>query len=149
MRDLVSTTRPDGQDTTAASPVGLPADFIQLTELCDRLVESRLGYCGQERFVIFAYCTGGEEVMWRDARSSGFGTGGWRTFEQEVVPAAAAHGGAVGEAASPGRDVILMDRARRMVYLAPRRSAEAFLAATAGQPLSTRPCLCAHDPPST
>ncbi len=65
-----------GCNSTAgeAVPVRLPQDFIELIELRPALSEHKLGYSRSEPFVIFGYCPGGGEVIWRDEYPSGVGT---------------------------------------------------------------------------
>jgi hypothetical protein len=129
-----------GSPTASRPP---PPDAIDLPELRGASIEHRLGYFGDEPVVVFGYCPGGEEVIWKDGRSSGFGTGGWRTFLQECAPLAARRGASLGDLTSVGTHVLLMDRLRGRVFAVPRQSAEDFLARVYGLPPPTRPCLCA------
>jgi hypothetical protein len=126
---------------TASRP--LPPDAIELPELRGASIEHRLGYFGDDPVVVFGYCPGGGEVIWKDGRSSGFGTGGWRAFLQEFAPLATRHGASLGDLASVGTHVLLMDRVCGAVCAVPRESAEEFLARAYGLPPPTRPCLCA------
>jgi hypothetical protein len=121
----------------------LPPSAVELIELRSASIERRLGYFRDAPFVIFGYCPGGGEVIWKDGQSSGFGTGGWKIFLQEIAPLAARCGASIGNLASIGTHVLLMDRIRRAVYALPRESAEDFLARIYGSPRSTRRCLCA------
>jgi hypothetical protein len=123
--------------------VVLPDGAVALTDLRAAAVEHGLGYFRSERFVIFGYCPGGGEVIWKDGHSSGFGTGGWRVFLEEIVPVAQRYGIGVGGVDSVGTHVLLIDRAQSAVYAVPRESAETFLAKINDVPLPTRPCLCA------
>ncbi|HWB53704.1 MAG TPA: hypothetical protein VG722_05905, partial [Tepidisphaeraceae bacterium] len=106
----------------------LPPDAVALVELRATAVERRLGYFRAERFVIFAYCPGGGEVIWKDGHSSGFGTGAWRMFLEEIAPLAAQYDVDLGGLESIGTHVLLLDRSRGVVYAAPRNSAEQYLA---------------------
>jgi hypothetical protein len=128
-----------GSGTASGPP---PPDAIELPELRRAAIENRLGYFGDEAFVLFGYCPGGGEVIWKDGRSSGFGTGGWNAFLQEFAPLAARRGASIGDLTSVGTHVLLMDRIRGGVYAVPRESAEQFLARANGLPPPTRPCLC-------
>lgn len=121
----------------------VPPEFVEIVELRSASLEYRLGYFRDERFVVFGYCPGGGEVIWKDGHGSGFGSGGWRTFLYEIGPAAARQGANVGHDDSIGSDVVLMDRARGVIYAAPRDRAEEFLARVNDVPLPRRRCLCA------
>jgi hypothetical protein len=121
----------------------LPPSAIELVDLRCASIEHRLGYFRDEPFVIFGYCPGGGEVIWKDGHSSGFGTGGWKIFLQEIAPLAAACGARIGDLTSAGTHVLLMDRIHGAVYALPRESAEDFLSRAYGLPRSTRRCLCA------
>jgi hypothetical protein len=121
----------------------LPRDAIELPELRGASIEHGLGYFGDEPFVVFGYCPGGGEVIWKDGPSSGFGTGGWRAFLQEFAPMAARRGASIGGLSSVGTHVLLMDRIGGEVFAVPRESAEEFLARAYGVPPQTRRCLCA------
>ena len=124
-------------------PARLPPNAIELIELRSASIEHRLGYFRDQPFVIFGYCPGGGEVIWKDGRSSGFGTGGWKIFLQEVAPLAARRGASIGDLTSVGTHVLLMDRIRGAIYAVPRESAEDFLSQAYGLPQPTRQCLCA------
>lgn len=135
-----------GRASTSGSPTASrppPPDAIELPELRGASIEHRLGYFGDEPVVVFGYCPGGGEVIWKDGRSSGFGTGGWRPFLQECAPLATRRRASLGDLTSVGTHVLLMDRLRGRVFAVPRQSAEEFLARAYGLPLPTRPCLCA------
>jgi hypothetical protein len=122
----------------------LPPDAIELPELRGASIEHRLGYFADEPVVVFGYCPGGGEVIWKDGRSSGFGTGGWRAFLQEFAPLVTSRGASAGDLTSVGTHVLWMDRPRGTVYAVPRQSAEEFLARAYGLPPPTRLCLCAQ-----
>jgi hypothetical protein len=127
----------------AAACIGLPPpDFIELTELRCASIERRLGYFRSEPFVIFGYCPGGGEVIWKDGHSSGFGTGGWKILLQELAPMAARHGVFLGDLTRAGTHVLVMDRTGGKIYAAPREPAEEFMAEHYGIPASHRRCLC-------
>lgn len=125
----------------AALPI--PSDFVELSELRGEPVDRRLGYFGNAPIVIFGYCPGGAEVIWRDGQSSGFGAGGWRLFLERIVPLARQHRVDIGDLAGAGTHVLLLDRSRGSLYAAPRRSAEIFLSLNYGITAPRRPCLCA------
>ena len=123
-------------------PEPLPAGFVRLAELVSSTIERQLGYFRNERVVVFGYCPGGGEVIWRDGSSSGFGAGGWRVFLEEISPLAARMGVKLGDLESIGTHVLLMDRLTGDVYGVPRDLAEATLARFYGTPTPNRPCLC-------
>lgn len=123
--------------------VELPAGFVELRDIRASAIERRLGYFRDDRFVIFGYCPGGGEILWKDNRSAGFGTGGWQTLLYEIAPLAAQHGAWLGSLESAGTHVLLLDRHEGTVYAAPRTQAEAYLAQVYGRLAPRRPCLCA------
>src|SRR6185312_11333860 len=127
----------------AMAALPLPPGIIELAELHSVSIDRQLGYFRDERFVLFGYCPGGGEVVWKDGHSAGFGTGGWRTFLEEIAPLANRLGCSLGSATSAGTHVLLVDRARGTVYVAEREPAEEFLARIYGIPPPTRRCLCA------
>jgi hypothetical protein len=120
----------------------LPANCVEIIELRSASIEHRLGYFRAEPLVIFAYCPAGGEVIWKDGHSSGFGTGGWRIFLEEIAPLAQRRGVRLGGLMSAGTHVLLMDRRHGTVYAAPRHVAEEFLVKAYGIPPPKRPCLC-------
>ena len=140
-------TLPNGSG--GAAHVALPARRMsaseELTELRGVTIEAKLGYFGSEDLVIFGYCPGGGEVVWKDGRSSGFGTGGWAIFLQEIVPLAARRGADLGGMSRVGTHVLLMNRSGGKIYVVRREAAEGFLAEACGVPPPTRRCLCALD----
>jgi hypothetical protein len=123
-------------------PPRLPPNAVELIELRSASIEHRLGYFRNDSFVIFGYCPGGGEVIWKDGHSSGFGTGGWKIYLQEIAPLAARRGTSIGDVTSVGTHVLLMDRINRVIYAAPRESAEEFLARIYGISAPNRRCLC-------
>jgi hypothetical protein len=120
----------------------VPGDFVECSELDIASVEQKLGYFGDAPLVIFAYCAGGAEVIWKDGNSSGFGTGGWQIFLEEIAPLALLHGVDLGSIGSAGTHVLLIDRQQHVVYAAPRRSADCFLCRHYGLAPPARQCLC-------
>lgn len=91
-------------------------------------VERKLGYFGQARFVLFYYEPRGEEVLWKDSWSYGFGTGAWAYFMDQVVPLARRYGVDLGSSEGSGSEVLIIDRFNGRAYFADRKSAERFLA---------------------
>ena len=91
-------------------------------------LDRSLGYFGDARYVCFRYEPRGEEVVWNDGRSYGFGAGGWQSFLDHVAPAAKTCG--VDRLA----DVLVVDRTDRRAYFATRQTAEAFVARQGGPP---------------
>lgn len=119
-----------------------PPGFVELIELRSVSMEQRLGYFRSDPVVIFGFCPGGGEVIWKDGHSSGFGTGGWKVFLYEIAPVAARYGRWLGSLESAGTDVLVLDRTRTTFFAASRAHAEAFLMRVYGLPISNRPCLC-------
>lgn len=103
-------------------------DFVSIGQQINPRIDRQLGYFGDARFVLFYYEPRGEEVIWKDGRSYGFGTGAWDTFFREIAPLAESHGVRVGDNASAGKDVLLVDRVRRSAYFAQRDRAERLVA---------------------
>lgn len=118
--------------------------FVELNELRSTRIARQLGYFGTERFVVFGYCAGGSEVIWRDSHSSGFGFGGWKQFLWHIEPLAARYGVSLGNEKLVGTHVLVIDRAEKVVYAAPRKQAEEFLAEVYGVSPPKRPCLCSR-----
>jgi hypothetical protein len=116
--------------------VEVPADFTSLAEPLPAGLDRRLGYPGERRFVAFRYEPRGEEVIWDDGHTYGFGTGGWSAFLDRVAPLAARYGVDLGiepNVATPRRRpthhtaVLLLDRTGGCAYFAGRASTERFL----------------------
>jgi len=129
-------------DQEISNAPDLPADFVEFSQLGIVSVEHKLGYFGNDPWVIFAYCAGGGEVIWKDGRSSGFGTGGWKMFLDEIAPLALRHGIHLGAIGAAGTHVLLIDRLQHVVYAAPRQSAERFLCQRYDMPPPRHHCLC-------
>ncbi|MGA2498707.1 MAG: hypothetical protein ABSH20_13260 [Tepidisphaeraceae bacterium] len=91
-------------------------------------LDRSLGYIGQRRFVFFCYEPRGEEVVWHDGQSYGFGFGGWRAFIDYVLPAAALCGLNVGGSGQRATHVLVVDRVLRHARFCDRRSAEMLVA---------------------
>ena len=113
-----------------AGPAGLPADFVPLPGPPSGWSDRSLGYVGDARFVVFRYEPRGEEVVWDDGDTYGFGAGGWRDFLDRVAPLADRVGinlglGWGGDAAAVA--VLVLDRHSGSAYFASRRSADRFL----------------------
>lgn len=90
--------------------------------------DRQLGYFGQDRFVLFYFEPRGGEVLWIDSRSSGFGTGAWRVFFDEVEPLARRQGADFGTDEAQGPHALVLDRVFGQAYYADHRDARAFLA---------------------
>jgi hypothetical protein len=131
-----------GRDAGAA----LPVDVIELTEVAVGPAAHALGYYRDERFVIFGYCPGGGEVVWKDGHSSGFATGGWRTFLNDIVPLALRYGVDLGSLDRVGTHVLLIDRQGGVAFAIERTPAEQFLCRLYGLPPAAHPCLCGRRP---
>ena len=90
-------------------------------------MDRKLGYFGSGRFVAFHYEPRAEDVIWRDERSFGIGTGAWQVFLEQVQPLAELYNMNVGGTGRAADHVLVFDRVRLMIYFATRASAEAFL----------------------
>jgi hypothetical protein len=123
----------DTWERSAARPQSA-SEFVAVFDKAARCMDQMLGYSGRDRFVIFYYEPRGEEVIWRDSQSYGFATGAWSTFMGEVAPVADHYGADVGCKGSPGKHVLLIDRAERRAYFAERGQALTFLVES-GRPL--------------
>lgn len=119
-------------------------NFVELNELRSACIARQLGYFGSERFVVFGYCAGGSEVIWRDSHSSGFGFGGWKQFLWHIGPLAARYGVSLGNEKLVGTHVLVIDRVENVVYAARRKQAEEFLVRVYGVSPPKRPCLCSR-----
>ena len=118
-----------------AGPAALPADFVPLPGPRFGWSDRSLGYVGDARFVAFRYEPRGEEVVWDDGDTYGFGAGGWRDFLDRVAPLADRVGVNLGlnwggDAAAVA--VLVLDRHSGSAYFASRRSAERFLGRPSG-----------------
>ncbi len=105
----------------------IPHEFLRLPQGLQQPIDRRLGYFGQGRFVFFYYEPRGDEVMWNDGRTYGFGTGGWEMFHQDIAPLAEQHGMNVGVSGRRAEHALVLDRERREAYLAEREAAEEFV----------------------
>jgi hypothetical protein len=113
-------------------PSAVPAGFRTLSERQQQWVDPRrLGYFGQGRFVFFYYEPRGEEVVWNDGRTYGFGCGGWMAFQEDVAPLARSYGADMGDERRPGPHVLVVDRELGHAYFADRATAERFVIAQA------------------
>jgi hypothetical protein len=107
------------------------APLVALIEKSLRGMDQKLGYHGEDRFVLFYYEPRGEEVIWQDSHSSGFSTGFGQCFIDELSPVAEVHKVNVGNSGSPGKQVLLIDRAERHAYFVERDEAIRCLASVA------------------
>jgi hypothetical protein len=105
----------------------VPADFQRVAELCRPGLGRKLGYRGEQRFVLFYYEPRGDEVMWKDGRSYGFGQGGWCVFLQHIMPLADRYEVDLGSSTASGTHVLLVDRELELAYFVQRQRAEQFL----------------------
>ncbi|MGA2499124.1 MAG: hypothetical protein ABSH20_15390 [Tepidisphaeraceae bacterium] len=109
---------------TAPANASAPAGFLRLGKCLKQCLDRKLGYSGEDRFVLFHYEPRGQEVMWRDGRSYGFGHGGWQAFFDEVEPVAREHGISVGDDTRPADHVLVVDRVEGEAYFADRKRAQ-------------------------
>ncbi len=113
-----------------SSSSDVPPGFPTMSERLQQAIDPRrLGYFGQSRFVFFYYEPRGEEVVWNDGRTYGFGYGGWLAFQDEVAPLAAQFGADVGDGQRRGDHVLVIDRQLNVAYFADRTVAERFVGA--------------------
>jgi len=127
----MATLRPDNLIGAEAPSLAsaVPPGFIELPVTArQQWLDRTLGYFGNRRLVFFYFEPRGEEVVWNDGVSCGFGTGGWLPFDEEVAPLARRMKASVGGPDEAPRDVLLIDRSLRRAYFAPRETAEAWLA---------------------
>jgi hypothetical protein len=108
--------------------IAVPEDFVDIGTILGAEIDRRLGYRGEERYVIFYYEPRGQEIIWQDCRSYGFALGGWRTFMRHVEPVMETFDVSIGNAESHGRHVLVVDRLLGIAYVAPRESGERFVA---------------------
>ncbi|GEM_PF-858118 len=106
--------------------VQMPPEFVELTELRSISIDHKLGYFGEERFVIVGYSEEGQEVFWKDGCSSGFGLGHWQFFVEHLGPPAARRGIQLAGPGNPETHVAVVDRAYRCTYATCRSCAEGF-----------------------
>ena len=113
-------------EATPAAPAA-PTRLLRLGKCLKECIDRKLGYSGEDRFVLFHYESRGQEVMWRDGRSYGFGHGGWQAFFDEVEPVAREHGISVGDDTRPADHVLVVDRVEGEAYFADRKRAQTLV----------------------
>jgi hypothetical protein len=91
-------------------------------------IDQELGYCGDDRFVLFYYEPTRQEVRWRDSRSSGAGCAGWPPPFAGIEARARNWGISLGNFKEAGDHVLLVDRVDHQVCFAYREEAQEFLA---------------------
>lgn len=124
---------PDSAEGFGTDPGPLPPpDFIQISHRLSIHADRQLGYHRDERFVGFYYEPRGQEIIWQDGSSYGFGLGGWRFFTQYVEPITRFYDVHIGDAHVAGGHILILDRLYNHAYFAPRESAERFLANQCG-----------------
>src|ERR1700678_2085391 len=89
----------------------------------DAQLDRKLGYFGQERFVCFFYEPRGEEVVWKDCQSFGFGTGAWFTFMRQVKSSVDQASAEMEADQTTDRHVLVIDRLKQATYFAQRKVA--------------------------
>lgn len=107
---------------------------MELSERLHPWLDRKLGYFGDARFVMFYWEPRGQEVMWNDGRSYGFGTGAWSFFSAKIAPLANRYSVRLGDGDTAGHQALVIDRVRRHAYFAHRDLAEAFLTRQWGCP---------------
>jgi hypothetical protein len=94
----------------------------------DQNIEQQLGYCGQDRFVLFYFDPRSRHVMWRDSRSCGTGQSEQSALFKLIEKTAKALGISVGNHNGPGDHALLVDRVARRASFNFRELAQEFLA---------------------
>ena len=74
---------PAFESSSESHPAALAA-LVALIEKSVRGMDQKLGYHGNDRFVLFYYEPRGEEVIWRDSHSCGFSTGAGAAFHRRA-----------------------------------------------------------------
>ena len=115
---------PSANTKAAPANTAPAAGSLRLGKCLKQCLDRKLGYSGEDRFVLFHYEPRGQEVMWRDGRSYGFGHGGWQAFFDEVEPVARQHGISVGDDTRPADHVLVVDRVEGEAYFADRQRAQ-------------------------
>ncbi len=115
--------QPPSDEHGKAGPA-IPGAFLRVVRTLRQEIDRELGYSGDGRFVLFHYEPRGQEVMWHDGRSYGFGHGGWQAFFDEVEPAAREHGISVGDDTRTADHVLVVDRVAGKAYFADRQQAQ-------------------------
>jgi len=105
----------------------VPPTFVRLSDCLQQSIDRDLGYHGEDRFVFFHYEPRGGEVMWHDRHSYGFAAGGWRAYFEDIEPLGDRYGVDLSGAGEPPRYGLLVDRARRELWLADISGARAFM----------------------
>ncbi|MGE5610709.1 MAG: hypothetical protein ACM359_15775 [Bacillota bacterium] len=116
-----------GQQQPKSLEMALPAGSVPVWQLDHAEIDRKLGYFGQARFVGIYYERRGEEVMWGDGWSTGFGTGAWMYFLEEIAPLVALYEVNVGDNDVEGLEVLVLDRLERLAYFVDRETASHFL----------------------
>ena len=135
---------PQTQREQAEPSLQIPTDFMLVADPRIAGMDRKLGYYGRARFVIFYYEARGEDVMWKDGTSCGFGSGAWRIFFDEIGPLATHFKADIGSSELAGAHALLIDREKRVGYFARRQSADEFMAAVHGFPPKHTSCLTAR-----
>lgn len=105
-----------------------PADIRRLEQSLQQGIEQQLGYCGQDRFVLFYFDPRSQCVMWRDSRFCGAGEAQQTALFKLVEATAKACGVSVGSPTGPGDHALLMDRVAHRATFSFREQAQEFLA---------------------
>ncbi|MGE5610388.1 MAG: hypothetical protein ACM359_14130 [Bacillota bacterium] len=118
---------PPSQEQPRSLAVALPSGSVPVWQLDRAEIDRKLGYFGHARFVGIYYERRGEEVMWGDGWSTGFGTGAWIYFTDEIAPLVASYEVNVGDNDVEGLEVLVLDRLERLAYFVNREQAAHFL----------------------
>lgn len=105
----------------------IPCGFVTVSEGLQQRIDRKLGYFGQARFAFFYYEPRGSEVVWNDGRTYGFGSGGWITYMDEILPLGRRYGADLGSDEGAGSHVLVLDRMLCQAYFAERECAETLV----------------------
>ncbi len=122
---------PDQAPSETVPTMVLPAAFTESPLPLPSQIARKLGYNGAARFVTFYYESRGDEVLWRDHDSYGFGTGGWLFFLEHIAPLARDLGLDLGTHDSRGTQALVIDRVLGRAHFADRDVAIRFVAGIA------------------
>lgn len=130
-----------GVERAPGLPMEAPLGSVAVSEMLHPWVDRKLGYLGDARFVMFYYEPRGDEVIWRDDRSYGFGAGAWCFFTDKIAPLAERYHVNLGNSISQGEEALLIDRVKRQAYFAKRKHTEQFIARQQSAiPHAQKPC---------
>lgn len=108
MENLTSASTPAGICQANEKECQVPTCFREVVEVRGSSLDRKLGYFRNAQFAVFSFHPMASEDIWNDARSSGFGGGGWRVFLDECLPAALRVGAELGSQNGIGSEVLFV-----------------------------------------